>query len=107
MTQVKLEAQLQCAVAQCQNHAASEQLVNQLVESHKNSAREALQLFNNSRSQLEASHAQLEGVKQRSKANEEALLTKTQEHQRVSEEVTAMSKKLEYLQKIHSGKKSG
>jgi len=104
-TQVKIEAQLQCAVAQCQNHAATEQLVNQLVESHKNSAREALQLFNNSRSQLEVSQAALEGVHQRAKANEDALLAKTHEHQRVSEEVTAMSKKLEYFQKIHSGAK--
>ena len=53
MLQVKLDLQYRSAVDQTQSLMASEQLVHQLVESHKNSAREALQLFSNARAQLE------------------------------------------------------
>jgi len=107
LVQVKLDAQLKCSVEQVQNLLASESLVNQLLESHKHSARQALEQFNTSRSQLEVSQASLEGMVSRSKANVEALNTKTAEHQRASEDAASLTKKLDYLQKIQTSGKKG
>jgi len=104
--QVKLDAQLKSAMDQSQNLLASEQLVNTLVESHKNSARDALQLFNNSRNQLEAKQSAFEDVQNRAKISSEQVLQKTAEHQRLSEDVTSLTKKLDYYQKIHTKGKS-
>jgi len=104
--QQKLDAQLKSAVEQVENLLQAEQLVMQLVESHKGSAREALQLFNNSRTQLDTKQSALDKMEKNSRTSTEDLMQKSSDNQRLQEEVTALTKKLDYFNKTTAKSKS-